>query len=137
MRSPWLAGLALSLVALAHPAFAAACRWREPARTFPMTETWLCSAYRWADGDTLTARCQGRPGPVRIRLRGVDTVERGDPRWRASRAELRRRTEDADLFVRPHHMHRQRVVADVLVGRVNVGQAMHGGGWSKRVCPRL
>jgi hypothetical protein len=69
-------------------------------------------------------------------LRGVDTVERGDPRWRASRLELRRRTEATALAIRPHHMHRGRVVADVLVGGVNVGVAMDAEGWSKAVCPR-
>lgn len=132
--------LALSL-ALLPAAFstgaeaAQVCRWREPGRTFPAGEAWSCVAVRWADGDTLTARCAGHPRPVRVRLRGVDTVERGHPRWRASRAELRRRTEARPLTILPHHMSRDRVVANVVADRVNIGRAMDAAGWSKTICP--
>ena len=135
----WTARSLAALLLLAAPAAGAAeaCRWREPARTFPAGERWTCEALRWADGDTLTATCAGLAEPVRVRLRGVDTVERGDPRWGASRAELRARTETAPLVVEPHHMHRGRVVADVLAAGGNVGTAMHSAGWSKAECPRL
>jgi endonuclease YncB( thermonuclease family) len=135
----WTARSLAALLLLATPAAGAAegCRWREPARTFPAGERWTCEAFRWADGDTLTATCNGQPEPVRVRLRGVDTVERGGARWRASRAELRARTEAAPLVVEPRHMNRNRVVADVLVSGVNVGAAMHKAGWSRVDCPRL
>lgn len=115
---------------------AMACRWREPGRTYPAGERWTCAAFRWADGDTLTANCNGQPQAIRVRLRGVDTVERGDPRWSASRIELRSRTADVAITVLPHHDHRDRVVADVLARGVNVGLSMDAAGWSKDVCPR-
>jgi endonuclease YncB( thermonuclease family) len=135
----WTARGIAALLSLAAPAAGAAeaCRWREPARTFPASERWTCEALRWADGDTLTATCAGLPEPLRVRVRGVDTVERGDTRWRASRAELRARTEAVPLVVAPHHMHRGRVVADLLAAGSNVGAAMHAAGWSKADCPRL
>jgi hypothetical protein len=73
---------------------------------------------------------------VRVRLRGVDTVERGGLRWRASRAELRTRIEAMPLALLPHHGNQGRVVADVLVGGMNEGAAMDAAGWSKDECPR-
>lgn len=114
----------------------AACPWREPRRTYTAAEVWRCEAVRWADGDTFTAVCAGHDSPIRIRVRGVDTVERGDPRWRASRQELRRWTEGLPLTVRPHHDSHDRVVADVLSRGGNVGRVMDEGGWSKASCPR-
>jgi endonuclease YncB( thermonuclease family) len=113
-----------------------ACRWREPARTYPASERWNCAAFRWADGDTLTVDCEGQAQAIRVRLRGVDTVERGDPRWSASRSELRSRTEAVALIVLPHHLSHERVVADVIARGVNVGLSMDAEGWSKDVCPR-
>lgn len=127
-----LVGMALLLSTQAE----ARCNWREPARTFPIDQGWQCSAIRWTDGDTLTARCDGINDPVRIRVRGVDTVERGDPQWSEARQELRRRTNGAPLTIEPHHLSHDRVVADVLVGGANVGQAMDVDGWSKAACPR-
>ena len=134
----WTARTLAAVLLFAAPAAGAAevCRWREPARTFPTGEAWTCAAFRWADGDTLTATCTGRAEPVRVRLRGVDTVERGDARWRASRAELRGRTEAAPLVVLPRHANHGRVVADVLVAGVNVGASMDAAGWSKGGCAR-
>jgi hypothetical protein len=84
----------------------------------------------------LTATCTGQAEPVRVRLRGVDTVERGDPLWRASRAELRGRTEAVRLVVLPRHANHGRVVADVLVAGVNVGAAMDAAVWFKAEYPR-
>jgi endonuclease YncB( thermonuclease family) len=126
--------LVLGLIA-ALPA-GAACSWQEPDRTYAAAEAWRCQAVRWADGDTFTATCAGQDRPIRIRVRGVDTVERGDPRWQASREELRRRTEGLPLTVRPHHDSRDRVVADVLSRDGNVGRVMDARGWSKASCPR-
>lgn len=127
-----------ALVLLATPTAQAsgACLWREPPRVFPPGEVWNCAALRWADGDTLTVTCAEQAEPVRIRLRGVDTAERGTPDWHAARAELRRRTEAAPLIVMPHHHSGRRVVADVLSGGVNIGLAMDAAGWSKETCPR-
>jgi hypothetical protein len=59
----------------------------------------------------------------------------GEPRWRGSRLELRRSTEDVLLVVNPHHMSRDRVVADMLVTDRDAGREMDAGGWSKVVCP--
>lgn len=132
-----LAGCALLLPLWpVSSAASSACGWREPARTYPEGVRWACVAVGWADGDTLTARCDGRPGTVAVRLRGVDSEERGEARWRPAREELRRRTAGQALAVEPHHRSRQRVVADVLVGGADVGMAMDNAGWSKADCPK-
>jgi endonuclease YncB( thermonuclease family) len=88
------------------------------------------------DSDTLAARCEGVDGTVSVRLRGVDTDERGEGRWEAAREELRRRTAGHALAVLPRHLSHRRVVADVLAGGINVGAAMDAAGWSKRDCPK-
>lgn len=116
---------------------APACGWREPARTFPEGARWACTAVGWTDGDTLRAVCDGQHPAVAVRLRGVDTDERGQLRWREAREELRRRTAGHLLAVLPHHRSHRRVVADVLAGGVNVGVAMDAAGWSKADCPKL
>ena len=128
---------AASLLAfLAAPAAASACGWREPPRTYPDGVRWSCTATDWKDGDTLTARCDGHAGAVKVRLRGVDTEERGEARWRQALEELRRRTAGHALTVVPHHHSHRRVVADVLAGGVDVGAAMDADGWSKGECPK-
>lgn len=127
--------LALCLL-FSPPALADACRWREPPRTYGAGAAWTCNAVRWADGDTLTARCTGQAAPIRVRLRGVDTVERGKPGWSAARLELQRRTEATALVIRPHHRSYRRVVATVLAHGRDVGRAMDAAGWSKQDCPR-
>lgn len=128
--------MALACALLMPAAASAQCHWREPGRTFPAGQAWRCEAIRWADGDTLTARCAGLSQPVSVRLRGLDTPERGERRYREAGAELRRRTEGREIEVRPHHRSWERVVADVLVAGVNVGQAMDREGWSKASCAR-
>jgi hypothetical protein len=62
--------------------------------------------------------------------------EPGEPRWSVARQELRRRTERVMQAIVPHHRRRGRVVADVLVGRVNVGVTMDAEEWSKAACPK-
>lgn len=116
---------------------AAECRpWSEPARTYPEGAAWHCVAYRWADGDMRTVTCEERGRPVRVRVRGVDTVERGKAGWTAARLELRRQTEAVPLLVLPHHGSSNRVVASVLVSGADLGRRMHAAGWSKATCPR-
>jgi len=124
------------LLATSGGSAAASCGWQEPPRTFPPGIRWSCVAVGWMDGDTLAARCDGQDGAVSIRLRGVDTDERGEGRHEAARDELRRRTAGQTLAVLPHHPSHRRVVADVLAGGVNVGAAMDAAGWSKRDCPK-
>ena len=136
-RWPLLILLTAFQFLLTEPAFAESCFWREPKRTFPVNSEWHCSAQHWTDGDTFAVLCRGPPEPITIRVPGVDTVERGDPRWRASRAELRKRTEFTEIRILPHHPNRGRIVADVIVRGMNVGQDMHATGWSKARCPRL
>lgn len=129
----------LLLAALAAPVSAPAapdCGRVEPPRTFPDTARWACDAVDWTDGDTFTARCKGRAGDVPIRVRRVDTDERGESRWRQAREELRRRTAGHALTVLPRHRSHRRVVANVLAGGVNVGAAMDAAGWSKAECPK-
>lgn len=120
---------------LAAPA-AADCGWREPPRTYPDGVRWACVAVGWLDGDTFLARCEGRAEPVKLRLRGVDTDERGEGRWWQAREELRRRTAGHALAALPRHHSHDRVVADVLAGCDNVGSAMDAAGWSKADCPK-
>jgi len=62
-----------------------ACGWREPPRIYPEGARWTCTAAGWTDGDTLIARCDGEAGTVAVRLRGVDTDEHGEGRWRQAR----------------------------------------------------
>lgn len=132
---PKLAAASL-LAFFAAPAAGAACGWQEPPRTYPDGVRWACVAIGWTDGDTLTARCDGYAGTVKVRLRGVDTEERGEARWRQAREELRRRTAGYPLAVAPRHLSHDRVVADVLAGGVDVGAAMDAAGWSKVDCPK-
>lgn len=125
------------LAALAAPlAASASCGWSEPRRSFPHGVRWSCAAVGWLDGDTLMAECDGQAAPVSIRLRGVDTDERGTGRWWLAREELRRRTAGQALAVLPRHHSHRRVVADVLAGGVDVGAAMDAAGWSKADCPK-
>lgn len=127
---------ALLLAFLAAPVAAPACDWQEPPRTYPEGTRWPCVAVGWMDGDTLAARCNGHDAPVSVRLRGVDTDERGEGRWEGAREELHRRTAGRPLDVLPRHRSHRRVVADVLAGGVNVGAAMDAAGWSKADCPK-
>lgn len=130
-------GLApLLLLVSAAAAAAHACDWREPPRTYPESVRWACFAVGWSDGDTLRARCDGQSGTVVVRLRGVDTEERGEARWWQAREELRRRTAGHALTVLPRHHSHRRVVADVVAEGGNVGAAMDAAGWSKRDCPK-
>jgi endonuclease YncB( thermonuclease family) len=82
------------------------------------------------DGDT-HACADG----TRVRLRGVDTAERGELGWAAARQELQRRVAAGRVVVIPHHMSRGRIggriVGDVLAGGRNVGRAMDAAGWAK------
>lgn len=100
--------------------------WREPAATLAPTPTPL-TACRAADGDTL--RCTG----IRVRLRGVDTPERDEPRYRDAMRALQAMVEacEAGLTLIPHHRSHDRIVGDVLCGTVNLGHAMDAAGWSK------
>lgn len=70
------------------------CAWREPARTYPIDARWTCNAVGWTDGDTFRAVCDGQHRSVAIRVRGLDTDERGQGRWEEARDELRRRTAE-------------------------------------------
>ena len=127
---------ALLLAFLAAPAAASACGWQEPPRTYPEGTRWSCVAVGWMDGDTFAARCDGHDAPVSVRLRRVDTDERGEGRWEEAREELHRRTAGRPLDVLPRHRSHRRVVGDVLAGGVNVGAAMDAAGWSKADCPK-
>ena len=113
---------ACMLAALLTPAFA---QWREPPRTMqgaPQQHT----GCRPVDGDTL-ACTQGR-----VRLRGVDTPERGESGYRAAQQALQRRTQGGSVTVMPHHRDRYgRVVGDVYSRGQNVGRSMDAAGYSK------
>jgi endonuclease YncB( thermonuclease family) len=104
----------------------AALAWTEPPATLAPVP-FACAAPRAVDGDTLACS-----DGTRVRLRGVDTAERGEPGWAAAREELRRRVSPGLVIVVPHHRNRGRVVGDVLVRGANVGRAMDRAGWSKR-----
>lgn len=99
--------------------------WTEPPRSL-RPEPFACARPRALDGDTLQCR-----GGTRVRLRGVDTPERGEPRYREATRELQRRLRGCQVKVVPHHRSYDRIVGDVLACGVNVGQAMDAAGWSK------
>jgi endonuclease YncB( thermonuclease family) len=126
--TPIAAATAAALALLAPPA--ALWAWTEPAATLAPVP-FACAAPRAVDGDTL-ACADG----TRVRLRGVDTPERGEPGWRAARDELQRRVTAGMVVVIPHHMSRGRIVGDVLVDGRDVGRAMDAAGWSKPVGAR-
>ena len=105
---------------------ASQAQWREPPRSMQAGPQRYTDC-RAVDGDTLACR-QGR-----VRLRGVDTPERGEGGYRAAQQELRRRIPGGTVTVVPHHRDRQgRVVGDVYARGQNVGRSMHADGYSKR-----
>ncbi len=99
--------------------------WTEPPRSLQPAPT-PCRVERVIDGDTL--QCAGGP---RVRLRGVDTAERGERGYREARDELARRVLGCTVTLIPHHRSHDRIVADVLLNGRNVGRDMDGQGWSK------
>jgi endonuclease YncB( thermonuclease family) len=99
--------------------------WTEPPPTLPPIP-FTCAAPRAIDGDTL--KCASG---VRVRLRGIDAVERGEPGWRRAWEELQGWVLLGPVTVVPHHLSYSRIVGDVLVGGENVGLAMDAAGWSK------
>jgi len=116
----------LITVALLVAAPAAAQEWREPPRSMAPAPQRL-QGCRAVDGDTLN--CNG----TRVRVRGVDSPERGESGYRGATRELRRRTQGRSVTVVPHHRDRHgRVVGDVMVNGRNVGREMDRAGWSKR-----
>jgi endonuclease YncB( thermonuclease family) len=116
--------LSLSFVILLPSASDA--QWREPPRSMQAGPQRYTDC-RAVDGDTLACR-QGR-----VRLRGVDTPERGESGYRAAQQELRRRIPGGTVTVVPHHRDRHgRVVGDVYARGQNVGRSMHADGYSKR-----
>ncbi len=105
--------------------------WVEPPRTLAPTPTAL-TACRAVDGDTL--HCTG----YRVRLRGVDTPEMGEPSYREATRALQRMVDDCapGLTLIPRHRSHDRIVGDVLCTGRNIGQAMDAAGWSKPVGAR-
>lgn len=121
--------LALALTVLAAaPAFGQG--YREPRATLAPTPT-SCTVARVIDGDTLQCT-DGR----RIRLRGVDTPERGEPNHAAATRALRRSVQGRTVTVTPHHRSHGRVVGDVGVGSRNIGQEMRSQGYERAPGPR-
>jgi endonuclease YncB( thermonuclease family) len=115
--------LVLAFVALLPGASDA--QWREPPRTMQPGQQRFTDC-RAVDGDTLACR-QGR-----VRLRGVDTPERGESGYRTAQQELRRRTPGGTVTVVPHHRDRHgRIVGDVYSRGQNVGRSMNADGYSK------
>lgn len=99
--------------------------WTEPPRSMQPAPT-PCRVVHIVDGDTLDCA-----SGVRVRLRGVDTPERGEPRYREASDALRRLVFGQAVTLIPHHGNRGRIVADVMLRGLNVGVAMDRAGWSK------
>jgi endonuclease YncB( thermonuclease family) len=133
-----LFGIAVVLAALAScPAMVAQPQplpapvaWVEPPATLTPIP-FVCATPRAIDGDTL--HCADG---TRVRVRGVDTPERGEPGWGAARDELQQRVTVGAAVVVPRHLSYGRIVGDVWVGGENVGWAMDRDGWSKPVGAR-
>lgn len=128
------AGQARALARRAAPMAALALvlgAWTEPPRT--MAGRFSCDVERVIDGDTIVCG-DGR----HIRLRGVDTPERGEARYREARVALSRMLFACRhrVEVDPHHRSRDRIVGTVLCGGVDLGRAMDADGWSKPVGAR-
>jgi len=118
--------LLLTLALAAFLPSASNAQWREPPRSM-QAEAQRYTDCRAVDGDTLACR-QGR-----VRLRGVDTPERGEGGYRAAQQELRRRIPGGTVTVVPRHRDRHgRVVGDVYARGQNVGRSMNADGYSKR-----
>ncbi|MGK7865449.1 thermonuclease family protein [Falsiroseomonas sp. E2-1-a4] len=123
---PMLRQLLLALALTSSLPAASQAQWREPPRTMEAAPQRFTGC-RAVDGDTLACR-QGR-----VRLRGVDTPERGESGYRAAQRELDRRTRGGTVTVVPHHRDRYgRVVGDVHSRGGNVGRSMDADGYSKR-----
>jgi len=117
--------LLIGLVLMTFLPGASLAQWREPPRTMQPAQQRYTDC-RAVDGDTLACR-QGR-----VRLRGVDTPERGESGYRAAQQELRRRTPRGTVTVVPHHRDRHgRIVGDVYSRGQNVGRSMNADGYSK------
>lgn len=124
-RLPIAFGLALLAVAPA-----AGQGYREPRATLAPRPS-SCTVGRVIDGDTVQCT-DGR----RIRLRGVDTPERGEAGYRTATRELRRRVEGRTVTVVPHHRSHGRVVGDVEYRGRNIGREMDAQGYSREPGPR-
>ncbi|HYF06709.1 MAG TPA: hypothetical protein VD970_03745 [Acetobacteraceae bacterium] len=100
--------------------------WIEPPATLDPTPTRLADC-RAVDGDTL--HCTG----IRVRLRGVDTPERGEPNHREATRALQAMVASCrrDLVLIPRHRSHDRIVGNVLCGDTDLGHAMDAAGWSK------
>lgn len=85
------------------------------------------------DGDTIDVQLTS--GPIRVRLNGVDTPERGQP-WAVEAGHaLRALVLSKQVSLEPFTQDRyDRLVADVFVGAVNVNQALvtQGHAWAYR-----
>ena len=103
---------------------------REPPRTLP-DRPLSCTVARVIDGDTVQC-ADGR----RIRLRGVDTPERGEQNYREATRALRQRIEGRTVTVVPHHRSYGRVVGDVQYRGRNIGREMHDQCYSRAPEPR-
>ena len=124
--SAMIRNLVLGLALAASLPSASDAQWREPPRSMQAGPQRFTEC-RAVDGDTLACR-QGR-----VRLRGVDTPERGESGYRTAQQELRRRTPGGTVTVVPHHRDRHgRVVGDVYARGQNVGRSMNADGYSKR-----
>lgn len=110
--------------------------WTEPARTLPAVPD-ACRVLRIVDGDTIAAECIAA-GPARLRLRGVDTPERGEPRHREAADALAAMLARCgwSVTMTPHHMTRGRIAATVECGGQDIGRAMDRAGWSKPIGAR-
>jgi len=112
----------------ATPAFAQG--YREPRATLAPTPS-ACTVGRVIDGDTVQCT-DGR----RIRLRGLDTPERGEPGYRTATRALTRRIEGRTVTVVPHHQSYDRIVGDVEFRGRNIGREMSGQGYDRAPGPR-
>lgn len=108
---------------------------------------WLApaGAARAVDGDTFDLSAELCPGsaPIhfrrpdiaycRIRLRGVDTPERGAAGFAEAGAELQRRLDSGAATIERRAIDAyRRVVAVVTIGGVDIGQDMKRQGWGKK-----
>ncbi len=88
---------------------------------------------RVIDGDTIDVALES--GPIRVRLNGIDTPERGQPWGRQASAALAELVLSKRVEIEPFSQDRyERLVANVFVGTLNVNYALvaRGHTWAYR-----
>lgn len=119
------------------------CRWRTFVITLiagwavsgslPAQDVIVGTVTKVIDGDTIDVQLTS--GPIRVRLHGVDTPERGQPWEDESTAWLKKQVMGREVAIEPYEQDRyERMVGTVYLGDTNINQELVrlGHGWAYR-----